>query len=336
MKKHLQKLLLCLTVALALLNYDICNAQCIWKRIVNDGYEVPGVVPHLIPNTTVHNTPQSFAVHTGATSLYMNFLNTLPANTLVYERPFAVCANVPIKLSAWVATSFSGVQCNIRFEIIDNGNIVDSISILADYAPLWSHYQSATISPMSSTLTLRLYTNIGGSPGGNDLSMDDLQVEQCSPVNLGNDTTICNTQSIMLNAGNGFSSYVWSNGATTSSITASTTLSGTTIANYYVSAIDSNGCTFGDTIRITFINCTGVIKVDDGVFYISPNPATDFIAIKSLEKNYTVRLYNVVGEKIQEFNNLSKIYVGNLPKGCYFLKIETLNMQAHYTKFLVE
>jgi len=63
-------------------------------------------------------------------------------------------------------------------------------------------------------------------------------------VNLGNDTTFCQSQSITLNAGSA-TSYLWSNGLTDSSITISA--SGT----YWVQT--SNGlCTNSDTININF------------------------------------------------------------------------------------
>ncbi|MFA4851831.1 MAG: gliding motility-associated C-terminal domain-containing protein [Bacteroidales bacterium] len=65
------------------------------------------------------------------------------------------------------------------------------------------------------------------------------------PVNLGNDTTICNSSSLALNAGNPVSSYLWSTGDTTQIISVSLT------GSYWVSIINS-GCTGSDTIDITF------------------------------------------------------------------------------------
>ncbi len=63
-------------------------------------------------------------------------------------------------------------------------------------------------------------------------------------VNIGPDTTICNGDSITLNAGLGFSSYAWSTGATGQAITVST--SGT----YFVDVADANGCPASDTVIV--------------------------------------------------------------------------------------
>lgn len=77
-------------------------------------------------------------------------------------------------------------------------------------------------------------------------------------VNLGNDTTICAGSSITLDAGNSNpgSTYAWSTGASTQTITAST--SGT----YVVTVTDGN-CTANDTIIITVATNPTVLLGND-------------------------------------------------------------------------
>ena len=58
-------------------------------------------------------------------------------------------------------------------------------------------------------------------------------------------TTICNGGSIMLNAGSGYSSYLWSNSST------SPVISVNTVGTYYVTVTNSSGCTGIDSISIT-------------------------------------------------------------------------------------
>ena len=72
-------------------------------------------------------------------------------------------------------------------------------------------------------------------------------------ISLGNDTTLCNGQSLLLNAGNGFSNYLWQNGNTTATYTA--TVSG----NYNVNVISADGCKASDSIDVTFIVCAGPV-----------------------------------------------------------------------------
>ncbi len=71
-----------------------------------------------------------------------------------------------------------------------------------------------------------------------------ISVLQSPPVFLGNDTSLCSGQSLLLDAGNNFSSYEWSTGHGTQSITANST------GVYSVKAIASNGCSSTDTLQV--------------------------------------------------------------------------------------
>ncbi len=66
-------------------------------------------------------------------------------------------------------------------------------------------------------------------------------------VELGNDT-ITYANSVLLDAGSGFSDYLWSNQASTQTITV------TTPGNYVVTVTDVNNCNTSDTINILFMN----------------------------------------------------------------------------------
>jgi hypothetical protein len=66
------------------------------------------------------------------------------------------------------------------------------------------------------------------------------------PVNIGPDRQVCGGQSVVLQAGAGYGSYVWDNNSTDSSRSVSS--SGT----YYVTVLDANNCTSSDTISVTF------------------------------------------------------------------------------------
>ncbi|HRA60537.1 MAG TPA: T9SS type A sorting domain-containing protein [Bacteroidia bacterium] len=339
MKKNLLSLLLAITSILMLSINENANSQCKWQQKLYDGYEYSTTVPDLIPGTTIQTTPQSFAVHTGTKSLYMNFINTLPGGSLVYDRTITVCANVPIQISAWLTTSFSGVQCDARIEIVDANNIqlANTPSILCSYAPIWTQYQSGSITPTTSTIRFKLYTNAPGSPGGNDLSFDDLLVEYCNAMELGNDTAVCNPTTLLLNAGSGYSSYLWSNGSTNQTLAATSIFPGTTSYTYYVTAQDSNGCTFKDTINILFVNCASVNELNQTIKYtVQPNPANDFILIDIDSDLLEVKLFNAIGEKIKSFSNTKFFNVEDVSAGIYFLQIETRKGEVIYHKVIIE
>jgi len=63
-------------------------------------------------------------------------------------------------------------------------------------------------------------------------------------VNLGNDTTICETDTITINAGNSTATFAWSTGETTQSISINA------IASYQVTVTDTNSCSDSDTLNL--------------------------------------------------------------------------------------
>jgi gliding motility-associated-like protein len=64
-------------------------------------------------------------------------------------------------------------------------------------------------------------------------------------IDLGNDTAICQGDVITLDAGPGFVSYLWQTGSTTQTVNVSIS------DQYFLTAIDTNGCISGDTIIIS-------------------------------------------------------------------------------------
>jgi len=74
--------------------------------------------------------------------------------------------------------------------------------------------------------------------------MDNIQIEKPPPANLGNDTTICVNDSILLYPGPGYSEYLWSTGSEDSSIY----VSGPGL--YIIEAITEYGCSVFDSIEI--------------------------------------------------------------------------------------
>jgi hypothetical protein len=255
----------------------------------------------------------------------MNFVNSLPAGSLVYSRTIAVCPNIPVRISSWITTSFSGTQCNVKFQIFDGNNVlIDSTpSLLAAYAPTWTHYQSGTMTPTTSQITFKLFTNVAGSLGGNDLSMDDFLVEQCNRLNLGPDTTICNTQSLNLNAGNFYTSYLWSTSATSQTISAT----GNGHLVFSVTVVDTNGCTYADSIKIFFEVCTAVNNpMGNGLIKIYPNPASDHLSIVSdrpLESVYFI-LSDMTGRELLSYrveSGNALVSIPSLSAGVYLYQV---------------
>ncbi len=202
MKKHIY-ILIYLSIFTFLSNVNL-NAQCNFQTVLTDSYEYQTPCPDLIPGTTVHVVPQSWAVHSGSYSLYMNFINCVGstgtcAGDTVYKRHLSVCKNMPYRISTYLTTSFGGLQCNVKIVITDgNGTVLNmQPAISADYFPVWTLYNSGSVTSTTSDLYFILITNVGGAQGGNDLSMDDFLVEQCYPTSTATSTqgNICSNLS---------------------------------------------------------------------------------------------------------------------------------------------
>ncbi|MEM7035640.1 MAG: PKD domain-containing protein, partial [Bacteroidota bacterium] len=109
-------------------------------------------------------------------------------------------------------------------------------------------------------------------------AIDDVTISMGTvpTVNIGNDTVLCNNQSLTLNAGNPGATYFWSNGATTQSITVNNA------AVYIVQVTNTDGCVGVDTIVIDNSNLAVSLGPDqnlcgnNGIILDAGNPGMTF------------------------------------------------------------
>ncbi len=125
-------------------------------------------------------------------------------------------------------------------------------------------------------------------------------------VNIGADTSICPGETYILNAGSGYSSYLWQNQSSLP------TFSVTNTGNYYVTVTDKDGCTASDSAFVT-VNC-------DDIFFpsaFSPNgdgknelfgPFGNVTGVT----NYTFQVFNRYGNMVFNTSNPSKKWDGKL------------------------
>lgn len=165
-------------------------------------------------------------------------------------------------------------------------------------------------------------------------SASDSMVVSVNPlpnVNLGNDTTICNNQNIVLDAGGGFVSYSWSTGANTQTITAT---GANTVNNYTVTVTDANGCSNSDVITITFSTCVGDKEEEMNNYitiYPNPNNGIFFVDVMTSSNYVEFSLVDLTGkiiytENVQSGNIYHKqLDLESQPAGIYMLHIKTGN-----------
>jgi len=122
-------------------------------------------------------------------------------------------------------------------------SLILNAGTFASYA--WSTSQSSasiSINPASANNYSVTVTDANGC-----LSADTIHVSlfPWPVVNLGNDTSLCAGETLMLNAGS-FSSYLWTGGSNSQYLTVSAT------GTYSVTVTDGNSCHNSDNISVTF------------------------------------------------------------------------------------
>ncbi|TAH40730.1 MAG: T9SS type A sorting domain-containing protein [Bacteroidetes bacterium] len=145
-------------------------------------------------------------------------------------------------------------------------------------------------------------------------------------VFLGNDTMIAMGGTLLLDAGPGFVSYAWSNGASTQTITVGST------NTYSVLVLDSNGCSNSDDIFVEVSVGTEEISFNSSVI-VYPNPVKDILRIEIFANRVSetlIRLSDVQGRVLQSLDtklssgqNNFNLNLANTSNGIYFLEILT-------------
>ena len=146
-------------------------------------------------------------------------------------------------------------------------------------------------------------------------------------VSSSSSNTICVGQSLNLTAA-GASTYTWSTGATSQSISVSPTVS----TVYTVSTTYSLGCTDSRTFSITVNACTGLNEAESVInsVLIFPNPAKEYVSITAhsalIGKVYSINDH--LGKHIATgilSAEKTTISLHGLAKGFYFLNVDGKN-----------
>ncbi len=153
-------------------------------------------------------------------------------------------------------------------------------------------------------------------------------------ITLGNDTAIESGNSITLDAGTGFATYLWNTSASTRFLT--TGISG----DYSVLVTDVNGCSASDTITISVVSKTGSLAttIHTDVY---PNPFSDQITVSlgNISSDVVAKLFTADGKIVFEniIDKLQKQFTldaTNFASGVYFLSLE--NKESKIVKRIVK
>jgi hypothetical protein len=154
-------------------------------------------------------------------------------------------------------------------------NQTDTTKATYSWTPAGSLSSATVANPTASPKIPTKYTVTGTRGACSDTASFSVPVNPKPVVHLGNDTTLCNPATIVLNAGS-FSKWQWSpNAESTQTITA------TKNGSYSVIVTDGNQCKGGDTIKVSFTD----------------NPRIDFTKLDTLNCGVKTALLNIKTDK---------------------------------------
>ena len=221
-----------------------------------------------------------------------------------------------------------------------SANLSAGGGILYNWSPSAGLSDTTISDPIASPSSTTIYTvTVTAANGCTDTDALTVTVNPLPVVDLGNDTSLCDdVTAFLLDAGAGYSSYLWNTLEITPSIIIDPSALGVGIHPYYVDVIDINTCQGSDTIIITVEICTGIDRsVTQSVIKIYPNPTKGVVnlEIENIGKeSLMVEIINLNGQVIYHKNFkpvrfskpnrfVEEIDLSSYPKGIYFVKVQS-------------
>ena len=178
-----------------------------------------------------------------------------------------------------------------------------------------------------------IYSVLATFAGGCQATSSDLTItiNPLPVVDLPNDTIrIDTTQQYTLDAGTGFSSYLWNDLTTNQTLLVDGYVFGEGIFKFWVAVTNEFGCSASDTsvVKIGLPNSLPTDKLYSISIY--PNPTTGNFSIKIVgfdPGKYTLEFYNAIGNKvrtkeiaIEDSETDITDNIDRLPKGLYYIR----------------
>ncbi|MFT6923584.1 MAG: hypothetical protein ACJA1C_002599 [Crocinitomicaceae bacterium] len=227
-----------------------------------------------------------------------------------YDTINVAMAPVPV-----VDLGMDTVVCEGSPATIDAGNVGSTY--------MWSTAETTqTIDVGGGTHTVTV-TNSEGCSETDDITI----LENPMPiVSLGNDTTFCVNQMVVLDAGAGFSGYLWSTSDTTQTITVDGAIFGVGAHSISIEVTNNFGCTNTDDVVVNIDGCLGLIQVPVKHMEVYPNPTSnvlhvelDQLTIEPMLNVYSMDGLLVLSERM--ISQTQSLDLSRLERGSYILEL---------------
>ena len=240
-----------------------------------------------------------------------------------------------IVIDAWPVITFNPLT-----EICENASSIT----LSGALPANGYYSGAGVDSLTgifnpmvagagSHIITYTFTDISGCTN----NAQQAQLVNAIPnIDLGADQDVCINHTITLDAGTGFTSYLWSTGATTQTINLDSLIFSVGNNDYSVKVTNSDNCNNDDTVTLIVDLCTGILtpEIAGSNINVIPNPSNGQfqIDISGLEnKSYDLSIYNTIGSKVYgkiiestgQSTQTVNIDFSTYSKGIYFVKLQS-------------
>lgn len=163
-----------------------------------------------------------------------------------------------------------------------------------------------------------------------------LELNEPEQVDLGEDRIVQQGETVLLDAGVGFETYLWSNNTHKQKLLVSTENLMPTKYIYSVTTTDKNSCKSMDRIAVTIVSKLNV--------HIFPNPAKNWLTVKinniNVKEELEMQIISQYGQIIRKMmidnsleTTIEKINISSLNRGEYYMKLINGKMEV-YQKFI--
>ena len=235
----------------------------------------------------------TYAISTNANLTHVNFVNctdhttgtgnmmvingAAAANQSVWSQVVNVTPFTDYDFSAWFTSVHSSNPASLSFAI--NGVPIGNAVNLSSATCNWQNFAASWNSGASVSATISITNqNTGGS--GNDFAIDDIyfakyceltdsiivSFDNTPIISLGNDTSFCVGDTLLLSPYNGIANFHWSTGQTSASIKVAST------GTYWVS-VSSVFCSATDTIDV-IVNDYPIVQLGNDTLLCDNNSFT--------------------------------------------------------------
>lgn len=285
----------------------------------------------IVNDSLLYYTPPIAFYGTDWISLYLSDgedTNVRTVGVIINAPPFI---NAGLNASVCAGASFvaAGAQAyfstRFKWKSYGSGFFLDDNLYHPTYIPSNKDIQEGSV---KLEVTAFGYDSCGSHTDHLILSFLDLP-----QIELGGDTVLCENYSIYLDAGENFTSYLWSTGSTSRYETVDTSKISPPGGIVGVSVTDAGGCSNDDQIVLSFVACPGFkeLQINPGL-RLYPNPSDGYVFVESdspLPDNSVIIIADMTGRIIYSrqldgaFNNTSIIVdTSEFPSGVYLVSIQ--------------